>query len=166
MDMRSLYQEVILDHNRKPRNFGPLEGANRTAHGYNPLCGDDYEIHLLVEDDVVQDIRFEGEGCAISKAAASMMTSRVKGKPVADAEILIREFREMMAGDLDPESEHHLGHLKVFEGVSKLPNRIKCAVLPWHTLNAALHGEEAASTEGDSDEWGNGSGDAGSDPTR
>jgi nitrogen fixation NifU-like protein len=166
MDLRNLYQEVILDHNRKPRNFGPLEGANRTAHGYNPLCGDDYQIHVLVEDGVVSDIHFEGEGCAISKAAASMMTSRVKGKPVADAEVLIREFRAMMAGELGDETEDHLGHLKVFEGVSKLPNRIKCAVLPCHTINAALTGDEAASTEGDEDEWGDGTGDADSAPTR
>lgn len=153
MDMRNLYQEVILDHNKKPRNFGPLEQANRTAHGYNPLCGDDYEVHLVVEDDIVQEIKFEGHGCAISKAAASMMTARVKGKPVADAEVLVRQFRQMMADEADEESETALGHLKVFKGVSQLPNRIKCAVLPWHTLNAALKGEEIASTEGESDEW-------------
>jgi len=107
----------------------------------------------------VQDIRFEGQGCAISKAAASMMTQRVKGKPVADAEVLIREFREMLAGELDVEGEHHLGHLKIFEGVGQLPNRIKCAVLPWHTLNAAIGGADAASTEGEADEWGEGYGD-------
>ena len=159
MDLRNLYQDVILDHNRKPRNFGPLEAANREAHGYNPLCGDDYTVRLVLEDGVVQDIRFEGQGCAISKAAASMMTQRVKGKPVADAEVLIREFREMLAGELDVEGEHHLGHLKIFEGVGQLPNRIKCAVLPWHTLNAAIGGADAASTEGEADEWGEGYGD-------
>ena len=161
MDLRTLYQEVILDHNKKPRNFGELETANRHAHGYNPLCGDDYTVHLLVEDDVVQDIRFSGEGCAISKAAASMMTRRVKGKPVADAELLIREFRQMMTGESTAEIEEHLGHLKVFKGVSQLPNRIKCAVLPWHTLHAALEGEEVASTEGDDDRWGDGGGERG-----
>lgn len=158
MDLRNLYQEVILDHNKKPRNYGALEDANCEAHGYNPLCGDDYTIRLRVEDGIVVDIKFDGEGCAISKAAASMMTSRVKGKPVADAEILIREFRHMMTGELDAESEDHLGHLKVFEGVSQLPNRIKCAVLPWHTLSAALEGSQKASTEGEADQWGDGFG--------
>lgn len=158
MDLRALYQEVILDHNKKPRNFGPLEGANREAHGYNPLCGDDYIVRLIVEDDVVHDVKFEGEGCAISKAAASMMTKRIKGKPVADAEVLIAGFRQMMTGEIDAETEDHLGHLKVFQGVSQLPNRIKCAVLPWHTLSAALEGADATSTEGEEDQWGDGYG--------
>lgn len=156
MDMRSLYQDVILDHNRKPRNFGPLDGATREAHGFNPLCGDRYTVRLVLAEGLVEDIKFDGEGCAISKAAASMMTQRVKGKPVADAEILIREFREMMAGELDTDSEHHLGHLQVFQGVSQLPNRIKCAVLPWHALKAAIDGEDIATTEGESDQWGSG----------
>ncbi len=153
MDLRALYQDVILDHNKKPRNFGPLEAADFQADGFNPLCGDRYTVRLNIRDGVVTDIKFEGEGCAISKAAASMMTQRVKGKPVADAELLIREFRDMMTGQLDPESETSLGHLKVFEGVSQLPNRIKCAVLPWHTLRAAISGDEAASTEGEADVW-------------
>lgn len=156
MDLRSLYQEVILDHNKKPRNFGPLAGANREAHGYNPLCGDDYTVRLVLEDGIVKDVKFEGEGCAISKAAASMMTKRVIGEPVADAEVLIEAFRRMMTGEIDAETEEHLGHLKVFQGVSQLPNRIKCAVLPWHTLSAALEGADIASTEGDEDEWGDG----------
>ncbi len=156
MDLRDLYQEVILDHNRKPRNFGPLDGANREAHGYNPLCGDDYTVRLVVHDGVVQNIKFDGEGCAISKAAASMMTARVKGKSVDYATALVADFRSLMTGELDPESENELGHLKVFEGVSQLPNRIKCAVLPWHTLSAALAGDGGASTEGAADAWGDG----------
>lgn len=156
MDLRNLYQEVILDHNKKPRNFGPLDGANRTAHGYNPLCGDDYSVHLLVDDDVVRDIHFDGHGCAISKAAASMMTSRIKGKSVEEARELIEAFRQMMTGDASTEVHERLGHLDVFAGVSELPNRIKCAVLPWHTLGAALDGGDTTSTEGDEDEWGEG----------
>ncbi len=154
-DMRNLYQEVILDHNRKPRNFGPLEGANRHAHGYNPLCGDDYTIRATVgEDGVVEAVAFEGSGCAISKAAASMMTARVKGKTIAEAEVMVEEFRRMMSGELDTEGgEHHLGHLTVFQGVSQHPARVKCAVLPWHTLHAALRGEEQTSTEGEQDAW-------------
>ena len=155
MDLRELYQEVILDHNRKPRNFGALDHANCEAHGFNPLCGDDYHIRAVVDDGVVQDIRFDGEGCAISKAAASMMTVRVKGKPVEHADTLIEAFRAMMASAQD-EPDEVLGHLRVFAGVAALPNRIKCAVLPWHTLSAALHGDDRTSTEGESDEWGDG----------
>lgn len=164
MDLRGLYQEVILEHNKKPRNFGALESANREAHGYNPLCGDDYTVRLIVEDDVVRDIKFDGVGCAISKAAASMMTSRVKGKPVTEAEVLVEQFRAMMTG-VDLGTEDQLGHLRVFEGVAQLPNRIKCAVLPWHTLSAALSGDDATSTEGASDAWGDGGGsDDGEEP--
>jgi nitrogen fixation NifU-like protein len=152
-DLRDLYQDVILDHNKKPRNFGRLQNCTHDAHGHNPLCGDDYEIMALVEDGIVKDVSFEGSGCAISKAAASMMTSRVKGKPVDDALRLIEDFRTMMVGQATDDTMAHLGHLRVFEGVAQLPNRIKCAVLPWHTLNAALVGSEAASTEGENDEW-------------
>jgi len=153
-DMRALYQEVILDHNRKPRNFGPLEGANRVANGTNPLCGDNYTIYARVNDDnIVEAVSFEGSGCAISKAAASMMTTRIKGKKLESAESLIEEFRAMLTGDLDMTGEHSLGHLTVFEGVAQLPERVKCAVLPWHAMHAALEGGKEASTEGDSDIW-------------
>jgi nitrogen fixation protein NifU and related proteins len=152
-DLRLLYQEVILDHNRKPRNFGPLDGANRMAAGANPLCGDNYTIYLRLEDGVVKAATFEGSGCAISKAAASMMTARVKGKTAEEAEVLIEEFRQMLQGNLDLEGDHHLGHLTVFAGVSQLPQRVKCAVLPWHALHAALNGEETTSTEGENDPW-------------
>lgn len=151
-NLRDLYQEVILDHNKKPRNFGEVEGANKRAHGDNPLCGDKYDATLLVDEDgIIQDVAFEGQGCAISKAAASMMTQHVKGEPVEHAETLIREFRNMLTGELDLDREHHLGHLTVFEGVSGRPERVKCAVLPWHTLHAALEGQDIISTEGDDD---------------
>ncbi|TXD31593.1 SUF system NifU family Fe-S cluster assembly protein [Lujinxingia vulgaris] len=153
-DMRALYQEVILDHNRKPRNFGPLEGANRVAQGTNPLCGDNYTIYARVNDDnIVEAVSFEGSGCAISKAAASMMTTRIKGKKVESAEQLIEEFRAMLTGELDLQGDHSLGHLTVFEGVAQLPQRVKCAVLPWHAMHAALEGDDETSTEGDSDIW-------------
>lgn len=152
-NLRDLYQEVILDHNKKPRNFGTLEDANKHAHGDNPLCGDKYDITVLVDDEgMIQDVAFSGQGCAISKAAASMMTQHVKGKSVEYAETLIEEFRNMLTGELDlEEGEHHLGHLTVFEGVSGRPERVKCAVLPWHTLLAALEGQEIISTEGEHD---------------
>ncbi len=155
-NLRNLYQDVILDHNKKPRNFGPLEGANRHAHGHNPLCGDTYEVEALVVDDdgTIEDIRFSGSGCAISKAAASMMTQHVKGKSVAEAEELIEQFRLMLTGKVDDIEDNKLGHLKVFEGVCQRPERVKCAVLPWHTLHAALEGKGATSTEGDDDPFG------------
>lgn len=155
-DLRNLYQEVILDHNRKPRNFGVLAAANRQAHGDNPLCGDNYTIYARVNDEgVIEEVSFDGSGCAISKAAASMMTVRMKGKTIADAEVLIQEFRDLMTGNLDVSGEHHLGHLTVFEGVARLPQRVKCAVLPWHALQAALEHKESVSTEGDHDPLGN-----------
>jgi nitrogen fixation NifU-like protein len=148
-DMRQLYQEVILDHNRKPRNWGAIEGANRHADGHNPLCGDHIKLTLNVADEKIEAIAFEGHGCAICKASSSMMTGAVKGKTVQEAETLVEEFRGMTTGTLDPESqESHLGKLKVFAGVKDLPSRVKCAILPWHTLHAALHSEAATSTEG------------------
>ena len=151
-DMRQLYQEVILDHNRKPRNFGSIPGANRHAEGHNPLCGDHIKLTMNVSDNKIETIAFEGEGCAICKASASMMTGAVKGKAVQDAEIMVDEFRGMATGTLDPESQdNHLGKLKVFVGVKDLPSRVKCAILPWHTLHAALHSEQSVSTEGAAD---------------
>lgn len=158
-DMRQLYQEVILDHNRKPRNFGAVANANRHAEGHNPLCGDHIKLTLHVQDDRIDTIAFEGDGCAICKASASMMTGAVKGKPVPEAEMMVEEFRGMATGTLDPENEaHHLGKLKVFAGVRDLPSRVKCAILPWHTLHAALHvegvvstAEALVSTEGEAD---------------
>jgi nitrogen fixation NifU-like protein len=147
-----LYQEVILDHNRKPRNYGRLEGANRQAEGLNPLCGDHIWVYLHTDGESVDSIGFEGQSCAICKASASMMTVAVKGKPLKDAQDLAREFREMTLGTLDPRSDaHHLGRLTVFAGIRDLPTRVKCAVLPWHTLHAAINSIAVASTEGAAD---------------
>jgi len=147
-DPRELYQQVILEHNKKPRNFGKLDPCTHYAHGLNPLCGDDIEITLVVEDGIVQDLKFQGHGCAISQASSSLMTVNVKGKPVAEAEKMVEQFREMIRGKLDPATDPHiLGKLTLFQGVKDLPSRVKCAVLPWATLHSALEGENAASTE-------------------
>ena len=151
-ELSELYQQVILDHNKKPRNFHKLDGANRTAEGYNPLCGDQLNVYMLLEDEVVKDISFEGQGCAISKAAASMMTQSVKGKTKQDAEILFDEFHRMVTGQLDTEATpNHLGRLMIFSGVRDYPARVKCASLSWHTMHAALHGQDTVSTEGNLD---------------
>lgn len=151
-DSRQLYQEVILDHNRKPRNWGALADATHRAEGVNPLCGDRLQLGVKLNGDAVEAIAFEGESCAICKASASMMTTVVKGKARADAEDLIREFRDMATGKLDPAKEtHHLGRLTVFAGVRDLPTRVKCAILPWHTLHAAFNSLGTTSTESDDD---------------
>lgn len=139
-DLQELYQSVILDHNRKPRNFGALDGANRTAEGKNPLCGDQVEIALQVEDDRIAAVRFTGHGCAISKASASLMTQAVQGKTRAEAEALFQRFHALVLGQ-DPEGGKDLGQLVVFSGVSRFPVRVKCASLAWHTLKAALASE-------------------------
>jgi nitrogen fixation protein NifU and related proteins len=147
-----LYQEVILDHNRKPRNWGKVADATHQAEGLNPLCGDHIWVYLKVEQARVDAIGFEGQSCAICKASASMMTHAVKGKPIEEAETLAAQFRDMSMGRLDPQAGgHQLGRLTVFAGVRELPTRVKCAVLPWHTLHAALHSQKQASTEGDAD---------------
>jgi len=148
-DLSELYQQVILDHNKKPRNFKRLENANRRQEGYNPLCGDQLTLYLNVEDDVIKDVGFQGQGCAISKASASMMTTAVKGKTKEEAEVLFDEFHRMVKGELDTESqEHHLGRLTILAGVREFPARVKCASLSWHTLHAALEGKgESVSTE-------------------
>jgi nitrogen fixation NifU-like protein len=147
-ELSELYQQVILDHNKKPRNFRKLETANHTAEGYNPLCGDHLIIYVNLSGDAVQEISFEGSGCAISKAAASMMTQAVKGKSKQQAEELFREFHAMVTGELDEETgENRLGNLKIFAGVRDFPVRVKCATLPWHTMHAALNNEEHVSTE-------------------
>jgi nitrogen fixation NifU-like protein len=147
-DPRELYQQVILEHNKKPRNFGTLDACTHHAEGHNPLCGDQLELTLIVEDGLVQDIRFQGSGCAIDVASASLMTGAVKGKPVAEAEAMAEQFRGMVRGDLEPGPQTSLlGKLTLFSGVRNLPSRVKCAVLPWATLHAALKGEAEASTE-------------------
>jgi nitrogen fixation NifU-like protein len=148
-DLRELYQEVILEHNRSPRNFQKLGAANRTAEGYNPLCGDQITLYLQLEGDVIRGIGFQGSGCAISKASASMMTSSLKGKTRAEAEALFEKFHKLVTGDpgATPDLEG-LGKLAVFSGVCEFPIRVKCASLPWHTLRAALEGKaEPVSTE-------------------
>jgi nitrogen fixation NifU-like protein len=147
-DPRELYQQVIIEHNKKPRNYGDLEPCTHHAHGLNPLCGDDIVLKVVVADGIVQDIRFLGQGCAISKASSSLMTVNVKGKPVAEAELMVDQFRGMIRGTLDTAVDPNiLGKLSLFQNVKNLPSRVKCAVLPWATLHSALHGEEIVSTE-------------------
>ncbi len=147
-ELNDLYQEVILDHNKNPRNFREIETADRTADGNNPLCGDALRVYVELEDERVKDVAFKGSGCAISKASASMMTQIVKGKTRAETEVLFDEFHRMVLGELDEErEENHLGKLKIFAGVREFPARVKCASLSWHTLHAALTGEEEVSTE-------------------
>lgn len=136
-DLQELYQSVILDHNRKPRNFGALDSANRAADGKNPLCGDEVHVALHVEHDVITDVKFTGHGCAISKASASLMTAAVKGKSRAEAEALFHRFHALVLGQ-DAGGGKDLGQLVVFSSVSRFPVRVKCASLAWHTLKAAL----------------------------
>jgi nitrogen fixation NifU-like protein len=147
-ELSELYQQVILDHNKKPRNFRKLETANHSAEGFNPLCGDQLTVYLNLEDDAVKEISFEGSGCDISKAAASMMTQAVKGKSKQEAEQLFSEFHSMVTGELDEDqTANHLGNLKIFSGVREFPVRVKCASLPWHTMHAALNNQQITSTE-------------------
>ncbi len=147
-ELSDLYQEVILDHNKNPRNYRKIENATQTADGHNPLCGDALKVYLEIEDDKVKDVSFLGSGCAISKASASMMTQTVKGKTREEAETLFDEFHRMVLGELDEEAEENsLGRLKIFSGVREFPARVKCASLSWHTVHAALNGEEEVSTE-------------------
>ena len=147
-ELSELYQQVILDHNKKPRNFRKLDTANHSAEGYNPLCGDHLTVYMDLEDDLVKDVGFEGSGCAISKASASMMTQAVKGKSKEQAETLFKEFHSMVTGELDEETEeNNLGNLKIFAGVREFPVRVKCATLPWHTMHAALNKQDQISTE-------------------
>lgn len=146
-DLRALYQEVIFDHNRRPRNYGKLAEANRTAEGYNPLCGDRLTVYLKVgDDDLVENASFEGQGCAISTASASLMTESVIGKSVAEAERLFQQFHAMLTKEGEVPGE--LGKLAVLAGVRDYPVRVKCATLCWHTVHAALQGKgEITSTE-------------------
>ena len=148
-DLRELYQEVILEHSKAPRNFRELTPANHKAEGYNPLCGDHFKVYLDVgEDGRIRDISFQGSGCAISKASASMMTQALKGKSRAEADKLFDRFHKLVTGHPINGDESELGKLSVFSGVSEFPIRVKCATLAWHTLRAALEGQqEPASTE-------------------
>ncbi|MEQ1643502.1 MAG: Fe-S cluster assembly sulfur transfer protein SufU [Pyrinomonadaceae bacterium] len=147
-ELSDLYQEVILEHNKNPRNFREIADADQYADGKNPLCGDALRVYVSLDGDTVTDVAFKGSGCAISKASASMMTQAVKGKSKEEAEKIFDEFHRMVTGDLDIETdENHLGKLKIFAGVLEFPARVKCASLSWHTLNAALRGEDVVSTE-------------------
>lgn len=148
-DLRELYQEVILDHSKRPRNFHGMPEANRRANGYNPLCGDRVTVSLHVEGDVVRDVSFEGSGCSISTASASMMTDAVKGKTVAEAKTLFARFHDLVTADPSKVAiaSAELGKLAVFAGVHEFPMRVKCASLPWHTMKAALEGGDRVSTE-------------------
>jgi nitrogen fixation NifU-like protein len=147
-ELNELYQDTILEHNKNPRNFREIEDANKKALGNNPLCGDALQVFVSMDGDTISDVAFKGSGCAISKASASMMTQAVKGRTSEEAEELFGEFTKMVRGELDEESpENHLGRLKIFAGVREFPARVKCASLSWHTLNAALHGDESISTE-------------------
>lgn len=144
-DLRELYQELIVDHSKRPRNFGKLEGANRQATGYNPLCGDKVTVYLKLNGEGrIEDVHFEGAGCAISTASASMMTERSKGKTVAEAEQLFETFHKLVTGDASAAKTpgQDLGKLAVFSGVSEFPLRVKCATLAWHTFRSALEGQQ------------------------
>jgi len=145
-DLADLYQQVILDHSKSPRNFGKLSSANRTAQGHNPLCGDNYTIYALMDGDAIKEISFQGSGCAISKASASLLTELVKGKNRAEVKALFDKVHEMITtGKVDANG---MGKLSVFAGVHKFPARVKCAILPWHAVMAAVEGKsEPVSTE-------------------
>jgi nitrogen fixation NifU-like protein len=144
-DLKDLYQEVILDHNRSPRNCYAMDCPDRTADGHNPLCGDTVRVYLRIEDGVIEEISFSGHGCAICTASSSLMTEAVKGKPVAEVEELFEGFHHMLTGVAE-EQGVELGKLKVFEGVREYPVRVKCATLAWHTLHAAMEGEDESVT--------------------
>jgi nitrogen fixation protein NifU and related proteins len=146
-ELKELYQQVILDHNKQPRNFHCMEHPDAQLEGYNPLCGDHYTFYLRFEGDVVADVSFEGSGCAISKASASLMSTVVKGKTKKEVEELFTIFHDLVMGKTNVEAhEGELGKLAVFAGVAEFPMRVKCATLPWHTLHGALAGEKSVIT--------------------
>jgi len=140
-DLKDLYQEVIVDHNRNPRNFGKLDNADKKLEGFNPLCGDRLTLYLKINDDQIDDISFDGAGCAISVASASLMTDAMKGKSIEEAESIFNEFHELVTNE-DEIDFDKMGKLAVLAGVRNYPTRVKCATLCWHTLNSALHGDE------------------------
>jgi nitrogen fixation NifU-like protein len=145
-DLQELYQAIILDHNRRPKNYGALEDANATAEGRNPLCGDEVKVELRVADDTIADVRFTASGCAVSRASASIMTQAVKGKSREEVEQLFVKFHELVTGQHKPDAKESkaLGEMAAFSGVSRFPVRVKCASMPWHTLQAALRGDTPA----------------------
>jgi nitrogen fixation protein NifU and related proteins len=147
-DLRDLYQELILEHSKAPRNYRELKGADRKAEGYNPLCGDRFTVYVQMQGNSIHDIGFQGSGCAISKASASMMTQSLKGKTREEAQALFERFHDTVTGQALNGNKEELGKLAVFSGVSEFPSRVKCATLAWHTLQAALEGkQDAVSTE-------------------
>jgi nitrogen fixation NifU-like protein len=147
-DLDELYQEIVMEHNWKPRNFRRLDDANLSANGFNPFCGDAIDVYLKVEDGVVADVGFQGSGCAISRASASLMTDSIKGKTTAEAGAMFDRFHKMLTRAPEDElDDEGLGDLEVLAGVSQFPTRVKCATLSWHTLRSALTGEETVSTE-------------------
>lgn len=145
--LRELYQEVILDHSKRPRNFRELEAASHQAKGHNPLCGDRLSLFLLVDDGVIQDVSFKGAGCAISTASASILTEMLKGKALEEADAIFGEFHELLTAPEAPADSEMLGKLAVFAGVRDYPVRVKCATLAWHTFKAALEKASVATTE-------------------
>ncbi len=146
-DLRELYQEVIFDHNRSPRNFGKLDDANRTAEGYNPVCGDQVKLYVRVEDGIIRDVSFDGQGCAISTASASIMTEALKGKTEQEAENYFKSFQALVTGEGEADdSLEEMFKLEVLGGVREFPMRVKCATLPWHTIHAALENKTGSVT--------------------
>ena len=147
-DLKDLYQEVIIDHNRSPRNFGKLENPTQVAEGYNPLCGDKLNLYLTTRDDLITDVSFDGSGCAISVASASLMTDSLKGKTIEEAEQLFESFHDLIMEEETPDQEQmqSLGKLVALAGVKEYPARVKCATLCWHTLHSALQGDECSAT--------------------
>ncbi|RMD90620.1 MAG: SUF system NifU family Fe-S cluster assembly protein [Calditrichaeota bacterium] len=147
-ELRELYQQIILDHNKNPKNFYAIENPTHFSEGYNPLCGDRINVYMKIEDNVIKDISFQGSGCAISKASASVMTSELKGKKVDEAQKLFDIFHKLITGEIDPGDIYQYGKLAVFAGVREFPVRVKCAALAWHTMLAALKKEKSVvSTE-------------------
>ncbi len=147
-ELHQLYQQVILDHNKNPRNFGKLDDASFSADGMNPLCGDQIHVDIIVNDGIITDIKFSGSGCAISKSSASIMTTLLKGKTPSEAEKIFEEFHDLVTQDNNvPIDDECMGKLAVFAGVREFPTRVKCASLAWHTVRAALHGKREATTD-------------------
>ncbi len=147
-ELKDLYQEIILDHNKNPRNYGKMKDCTHKAEGYNPMCGDHYSIYLKVKDGIISDVTFEGAGCAISKSSASMMTANLRGKTVEDAKRMFNEFQNMMTSEKPcVEVPEDICTVEPLQGVREFPTRIKCATLIWHTMNNALNGKDESSTE-------------------
>jgi nitrogen fixation NifU-like protein len=146
-DLQDLYQSIILDHNRRPKNYGALDGATQSAEGRNPLCGDEVKVELKVaDDDSIEDVKFTASGCAVSRASASIMTQAVKGKSRAEVDRLFTQFHDLVTGKLKPDAgeARAMGEMAAFSGVSRFPVRVKCASMPWHTLQSALRDDATA----------------------